>query len=371
MTPHQGSPIRAAVLADTVSGQAGMGRYTREVLRGLARREDIDLVVIVPSASAGEIGNLDLAKPVVDLIEVPGRTRIEQGLWERYRLGPVLERFPVDVVHGIKHIVPRTRLPTILTVHDLVLLTWPQQADLVRRLLLPRQYRASLRDARVLVTVSEATRQRLADLDPAFGAKALAAPIGFTPELLAADPLPVPGLDGRAFALVVGDLSPRKNIGFLVDLWPEVFAATNGLLLAVVGPDGARSDSTARRVEGLVDAGMAVRPGRVTEGALRWCYEHARVVLLPTLEEGFGLPVLEAAVFQVPVVANIEPALIEVGQGWPTFVDLNDRAGWAEAILETSTAERTKRAPVPDWPTWDGHVASLVDAYRLASREMT
>jgi glycosyltransferase involved in cell wall biosynthesis len=365
------SPIRVAVLADTVTGRAGMGRYAREVLRGLARREDVALVPIVPRVAAGAIEALDLARPLLDQIEVPGRTRVEQGLWERYRLGTVLERHPVDVVHGIKHIVPRTNRPTVLTVHDLVTLTWPQQADLVRRLLLPRQYRASLRSAQVLVTYSEATRQRLTDFDPALGAKAVTAPIGFTPELLSADPLPVPDLVGRAFALVVGDLSPRKNIGFLVELWPEIFSATGGLLLAVVGPDGARSRSTRHRVAELVEAGMAVRPGRVAEGALRWCYEHARVVLLPTLEEGFGLPVLEAAVFQVPVVASPEPALVEVGQGWPTFVDLTDRARWIEAIVEAGPRGETRHSPLTAWPTWDEHVAGLVGAYRLAMRATT
>jgi glycosyltransferase involved in cell wall biosynthesis len=371
VTADPESPIRVAVLADTVTGRAGMGRYAREVLRGLARREDVTVVPIVPRAAAGAIEALDLARPVLDQIEVPGRTRVEQGLWERYRLGPVLERHPVDVVHGIKHIVPRTHLPTVLTVHDLVTLTWPQQADLVRRVLLPRQYRASLRSAQVLVTYSEATRHRLTAFDPALGAKAVTAPIGFTPELLATESLPVPDLVGRAFALVVGDLSPRKNIGFLVDVWPEVFAATHGLLLAVVGPDGARSRSTRRRVGKLVEAGLAVRPGRVSEGALRWCYEHARVVLLPTLEEGFGLPVLEAAVFQVPVVANPEPALVEVGQGWPTFVELDDRARWVVAVVEASATRKRPRAPLTNWPTWDEHVAGLVGAYRLAIRDAT
>jgi glycosyltransferase involved in cell wall biosynthesis len=360
--------IRVAVLADTLTGRAGMGRYAREVLRGLARRDDVELVPIVPRGDASAIGALDLARPVLDVIEVPGRSRVAHGLWERYRLGTVLKRYPVDVVHGIKHIVPRTRSPTVLTVHDVVLLTWPQQADLVRRVLLPRQYRASLRSARVLVTYSEATRRRLAEFDPALGAKAITAPIGFTPELLAAAPIPVPELVGRAFALVVGDLSPRKNIGFLADLWPEIFATTHGLLLAVVGPDGARSRPTQRRVAKLVDAGMAVRPGYVPDGVLRWCYDHARLVLLPTLEEGFGLPVLEAAVFQVPVVANPEPALVEVGGGWATFVDLADRDGWVQAVVDVNATHDPAREPLADWPTWDQHVAGLVTAYRRATR---
>lgn len=369
MTPRSEDRVRVAVLADTVVGRAGMGRYAREVLRGLARREDVELVPVVPRDATDAVAALDLGDRVVDVIEVPGRTRVEQGLWERHRLGSVLERQPVDVVHGIKHIVPKTQRATVLTVHDLVTLTWPQQADLVRRLLLPRQYRASLRSALVLVAYSKATRDRLATYDPTLAAKTIVAPIGFTPELLDVAPVPVPELVGQAFALVVGDLSPRKNISYLVDVWPEIYKSSGGLRLAVVGPDGGRSSATKRRVNRLVRSGLAVRPGRVPEGSLRWCYEHARVVLLPTREEGFGLPVLEAAAFGTPVVANPEPALVEAGQAWPTFVTLDDRSGWVRAIVDAGRGRDTSRAAVTGWPTWDDHVAGLLDAYRLAIRQ--
>lgn len=361
--------VRVAVLADTVVGRAGMGRYTREVLRGLARRDDIELVPVVPRSATEAVAALELGTRAVDLIEVPGRTRVEHGLWERHRLGSMLDRRAIDVVHGVKHIVPRTRRGTVLTVHDLVTLHWPQQADLLKRLLLPRQYRASLRSALVLVANSEATRDRLAEYDAGLGAKTIAAPLGFTPELLAVEPVPVPELVGKPFALVVGDLSPRKNVGFLIELWPEIAAVADGLCLAVVGPDGGRSRDTRRRVTSLARAGLAVRPGRVPEGSLRWCYEHARVVLLPTVEEGFGLPVLEAAVFGTPVVANPEPALVEAGQGWPTFVELSDRAGWVRAVVDAAAAAARRAAPATTtWPTWDEHVSTLVDAYRLAIR---
>jgi glycosyltransferase involved in cell wall biosynthesis len=367
MTPPRPSPLRVAVLADTVVGHAGMGRYAREVLRGLARRRDVELIPVVPRDNVSAVDALDLGDQAVDRIEVPGRTRVEHGLWERYRLGARLNRYAVDVVHGLKHLVPKTRLPTVLTVHDLVLLTWPQQADLAKRLLLPRQYRASLRSAQVLVAVSEATRQRLIAYDASFEAKTVTDPLGFSPELLAVDPVPVPELVDQRFALVVGDLSPRKNLGFLADLWPEIDAAAGGLRLAVVGPDGVRSGPTRRRVDDLVDRGLAVRPGRVSEGALRWCYEHARVVLLPTLEEGFGLPVLEAAVLGAPVVANPDPALVETGRGWPTFVDVSDRGGWIRAVVDASTTDRDRsRTAVAGSDTWDAHVSGLVDAYRRA-----
>jgi glycosyltransferase involved in cell wall biosynthesis len=359
--------LRVGLLADTVTGGGGMGRYAREVLRALARRSDVQLVVVVPAGSAPVVA--ELVGRRTDVVEIPirGRSRVGHALWERYRLGRVLADAGVGVVHGVKHLVPRTRLPTVLTVHDLFPLTMPKQFGLVKRTLLPRQYLASMRAAARLVAVSGAVRARLHALDPRLAAKTVVAPNGFTQDLLRVPPVSLPELTGHPFALLVGDLSPRKNAGFVFDLWPDVYDATGGLQLAVVGPDGWRSRRTRRRLSELVAAGMAVRPGRVADGSLRWCYENTRVVLLPTLEEGFGLPTLEAAAFGAPVVANPDPALMEAGRGWPTFVDLDDREGWRHAIVVAAGSERTANDVAATAPTWDDHVRVLVDTYRAVT----
>ncbi len=358
--------LRVALLLDTIQGGGGMGRYAREVLRGLSRRTDVELVVVVPRGAQEIVARLDVGQRIVGHVTIHGQTRIAQGLWERHRLEAALAHHEVDVVHGMKHLVPRGDLPTVLTVHDVLSLTWPQQFGLLKRKLLPRQYRGSLRDATVLVAVSGTTRDRLVAVDSRLATKTVVAPNGFTPHLRDVPPVPIPSLADRPFALVVGDLSPRKNIGFLLDLWPDLDGAGAELVLAVVGPDGSRSRATRRRLGHLTAAGLAVRPGRVDDGALRWCYEHACVLLVPTLEEGFGLPVVEAAAFALPTIANPEPALLEAGQGWPTFVPLTDRSGWVDAIVETMTTGRTHRAPSVTFPTWDDHIAILVDAYRRA-----
>lgn len=360
--------LRVAVLADTVTGGGGMARYTREIVRALARRHDVELVVVAPSDAGLVLDGLGLGDRVVATVPIRGGTRVGRGLWERYSLGHRLERDDVDVVHGTKHLLPRTRLPTVLTVHDLFPLTWPQQFGPVKRALLPRQYLASLREADALVTVSEAVRDRLAALEPELAAKAVAAPNGLTRHLFHVDAVPVPGLVDRPFALIVGDLSPRKNAQFLFDLWPEIHRAT-GLVLAAVGPDGWRSRTSRRRLAALVAEGLAARPGLVSDGELRWCYEHARVVLLPTVEEGFGLPVLEAAAFNVPVVANPDPALVEAGRGWPTFVELADRAGWVRAVAAAAAMRPEPNDLARSAPTWDDHASALVDAYRRVSTD--
>jgi glycosyltransferase involved in cell wall biosynthesis len=360
-------PLRVAFLADCVAGGGGMGRYTREVLRALARREDIELFVLFPRGASSTVAELIGTRRGIRQATIRGRTRVGQGLWERYRLGSVVEAWGDDVViHGMKHLVPKTRLPTVLTVHDLLPLTSPEQFNAAKRVLLPRQYRASLRDATVLAAASAATRDRLIAVDPRAAEKTFVVSNAFTRRLTEVSAVPIPELSTRPFALLVGDLSPRKNAQFLLELWPEVFERTRGTILAVVGPDGWRSRATRRKLAAIVDAGLAVRPGRVDDGELRWCYENAQVVVVPTLEEGFGLPVLEAQAFGTPVVANPERALVEVGGETTTFVSLDHRAGWVEAIARATGVSRQSRVEGPLLPTWDDHAAGLVKLYERA-----
>ena len=217
-------------------------------------------------------------------------------------------------------------------------------SDVAKRLLLPAQFRRSLADATRLVAVSRATRTRLGVLDRAWADKCDVVPNGMSTHLTTVAPLAPPGLDDLAFALVVGDLSPRKNIGALTALWRDPPAH---LLLVVVGPDSGTDSRVRQELLELERLGRAVWVRGAQDPVLRWCYEHARVVLFPTREEGFGLPLLEAMTFHAPVVASDEPALREVANGAPSVrhVDADDRDTWRAAIEVCAATERGDDAP--------------------------
>jgi glycosyltransferase involved in cell wall biosynthesis len=350
-----------AFLAETLLGPGGMGRYAREVLAALGRRDDLELLPIVPADARDLAGRLGGAR-VVGIETIRGRIRPVEGLWERYRLGAAVDRRGCDVVHGARHLVPRGPVPSVLTIHDVMALTSGHQFDLVKRVLLPAQFRRSIEDARVLVAVSTATGQRVATLLPHVADKVVVVPNGVGPDLLQVEPRSEPRLEGVEFALVVGDLSPRKNIDLLLEIWPRVHATT-GLILVCVGPDGWHSRGTRRRLEHAVADGHAVRLVGVDDATLRWCYEHARVVCVPSVEEGFGLPVAEALALGAPVVASTDPALVEAGRGRALHLAPRDSAAWERALTETG-ADPDRRPLVPS--SWDGHAAGLVRAYHRA-----
>ncbi len=357
--------MRLAFLGDGLEGTGGIARYSREVLAALGSRSDLEILVVAPAAVEATAVRLAGSR-LDDFLVMGGHDRVSRGLWQRHRLGRVLARRGASVVHGMKHLVPRGDVPAVLTVHDVFALTGSAQFGLAKRIFLPRQYRASIRDATAIVTVSRATRDRLSLAVPGADAKAVVVENGVSRDLVDAVPCPVPALAGRRFALVVGDLSPRKNLGVLLDVWESVHAAANGLVLAVAGPPGWRSRRTQRRLDELCGRGLAVRLGTIDDSELAWCYRFAAVVACPTIEEGFGLPLAEALALGAPVVASDDAALREIGDGVATFVDANDRTAWFETLVNVTGSDHI--APVVTLPTWEGHARGLVEVYEGALR---
>lgn len=363
--------LRVGFLAAAIGGGGGMERYSRELLRALGARDDIELVVAVGRHAVDEPAEL-VGDSLVASVPLGGPGALGRGLRERYSVGRTLRRHGVDLVHGAKHFVPRTSLPTVLTVQDVMLLTWPKMYTAVKRLLVPRQYLASMRDATMIITPTSSTLHRMTEVVPALREKAVVVPNGVSPTLLDVVAQPLVAVADRPFALVVGDLSPRKNVGLLIDIWDEVAGAT-GLTLVAVGPDGWHSTETRRRLGELVDRDLAIWARHVPDAQLRWCYEHASVVLMPSIEEGFGLPIVEALTLGAPVIASTDEALVEVGQGRPQHLDPHDADGWTAAVI--AAVQVPRRLPAPSagqsdkgmtFATWADCAGGTVAVYRQA-----
>jgi glycosyltransferase involved in cell wall biosynthesis len=356
--------VRYLLLATHVprSGSGGgIVRYTVELAGALHRRADVELHVLATRDGAAFFASL---LPVARIHPVPAAPVAVRSLLERERTTPG----GFDVVHGAKHLVPRRSrgASTVLTVHDTLLLDRPADFGRAKRLLLRRPYLASVREAHVLVCVSHATRARLLDYVPTAGDRVRVVPLAASTALAAAPAEPVPPLVGRPFALVIGDASARKNLQLVVDGWPRVRAAVPRAVLAVVGPpDWGRTHRGSTWAEQVAD-GVVLPLGHVTDGALRWCYEHASVVLCPSVLEGFGLPTVEALRFGAPVVTSEDPALCEAAGGRGVAVPARDRDGWVRSTVAGLCGERGRPEAAPR--SWDDVARETLEAVRQVGR---
>ncbi len=338
------TPVRWLLMAGHVPPSlrgGGIVRYTVELARALARRDDVQLHLLCSPTSAGPLG--ELAGSPDRVLRHPAIPDPLLPAWERYALGRRLgSRF--DVVQGAKHLLPRgVAARTALTVHDLLLFDRPDDFPLPKRTLLGRPYAASLRQADALVCVSAATRDRLLAWDPRLAPRAAVAPLTTGPQLLSSTPVPVEALAGRPFALVVGDASRRKNVSVVVSAWAEVVRRRPDAVLALVGPPAWGSEAYGPDHAALLAAGSVVALTGVDDGTLRWCYEQCAVVLAPSLAEGFGLPAVEALDLGAPLVTSLDPALVEVSGDDAEHLPAGDVHGWAEAALRHLDRPRPPR----------------------------
>lgn len=347
-------PVRWRMLAAHVpAGGSGGGivRYVVELAAALHRRPDVELSVITsPAAQPFFAELLDGPARVLTLPPLPttGQAVVER-FTRRCEAGS-----PVDVLHGTKHLVPRrARALRLLTVHDMLPFDRPQDFGRAKRLLLRSPYRASIRDADVIACVSTATLRSMQKR--VFGAASSAGvvPLAVSTSLRNATPRPVRLLNGRRFALVVGDASPRKNLPFVVGIWRNVVAAAPGAVLAIVGPPGWKTNQYGPDYDRLRGEGHIVELGHISDAELRWCYENARVTLCPSLLEGFGLPAVEALAFDSALITSLDPALCEVSGERATHLAEDDPGIWARTITAYLAAEpRAQRTPTVS-RTWD------------------
>jgi glycosyltransferase involved in cell wall biosynthesis len=309
----------------------GVGRYVFEMSRHLARLGH-DLVLYMP------------APPVVGLGELSASFRIGgwagsilPSMWSQTLLPRLTRADGLDVFWGPSHRLPAILdncLPRVLTIHDLV---WVNAAATMRwRTWLAERalMGGAIRAADLVVVDSHSTASALRDHFPRAQAAVETIHPGRTLTEVIPDPdaLDAFGVD-KPYALFVGTLEPRKNLSNLLAAWASLPAALrNRRLLVIAGGQGWGSDDVRKLCarQGIVESVRLT--GYVTDRQLARLYADARFVAMPSIYEGFGLPIVEANGFGVPVLTSDCSSMPEVGGAAALLVDPQDVSSIAAGI---------------------------------------
>ncbi|HWC21300.1 MAG TPA: glycosyltransferase family 1 protein [Flexivirga sp.] len=276
--------------------------------------------------------------------DVDGLSVVPTRLWPQavsnaIELPVLAKRCHADVV--VSHNYAPLSGRNVVFVHDLMFGDHPEWFSRSERayfgLMAP-----SLRRASRVVTSSEAEVARIERIAPwvkKVRATGLAVGTSLT-HATAEEPQNCP----HSFALVVGRLNVRKNLVSAMTAARIAHRITPDNPLVVVG-DQLHSGvgGVPQDVQDLVADGTVRFLGRVTDGNLRWLYEHASVTLYLSLDEGFGLPPLEATHFGCPVIVSDIPVLRETVGKVARFVDPHDVRAIAREIDEVSGVPRRRQ----------------------------
>jgi glycosyltransferase involved in cell wall biosynthesis len=324
--------MRVAIdISPLTQTRAGTARYLKGLMRELRRRDD----VAVSTRSFG--GNSRVS------------TLARDGVWYPFLLG---REGSADVLHCPTYRGPlRSRVPLVVTVHDLAVLRHPEAFNRWTRTYSPRVVPVVLRTARRVIAVSEFTRRELVELLGVPDEKIRVVPNAVGDEFTSEGPA-----ERGHYVLAVGTLEPRKNLERLA----EAVRKTDREL-RVVGASG---------WGGVQVRGNGVRwLGEVDDEELARLYRGAICVAYPSLYEGFGIPVLEAMACGTPVVTTRGSAMEEVADGAAVLVDAHDSEEIAAGIERAATdrdalvARGLQRA---SGFRWDAVAAATVEVYREA-----
>lgn len=174
------------------------------------------------------------------------------------------------------------------------------------------------------------------------------------------------------YFLCVGTIEPRKNHRLLLKVWSEIAKRRDirAPKLVLVGQHGPLTgDILAPLHTDPALAGHVELRSRCTDEELAELITSARALLMPTLAEGYGLPLVEALQMGTPVIASDIAIFREIGQGLPLLLDPSDADAWAAAILDHASGSGSNSQPF-NAPSWAEHfiaVESWIESRRLKS----
>jgi glycosyltransferase involved in cell wall biosynthesis len=138
--------------------------------------------------------------------------------------------------------------------------------------------------------------------------------------------------EGLDFALIVGTITPRKNVMGMIKAYEAISSETD-LKLIFVGGYEWKSNAVLEYVDKKGLSEKIIFTGYISDGELSWCYKNASMLLYCSFYEGFGFPPLEAMAAETPVIASNVSAIPEIVGDAALLVDPYDICKIGEAIL--------------------------------------
>ena len=260
-------------------------------------------------------------------------------LWSQLRLPLAMTRVHPDLLFVPSHAVPFAWAgPALTVVHDLAFERHPYAYSPSERAYLRLTHRWAVRRCPLLITVSEATKSDLVALYGVAPARVRVVPLGggerIEREMAPASRLVELGLS-NTFVLQVGRVEARKNQGAAL----AAVERLDGVMLAVAGPE--RDPALAAQLRASPRCRVL---GRVDQPTLELLYKHASAVVVPSLYEGFGLPVVEAMARGKVVVVAAASSLPEVGGDAVLYVEDVDDPDQLAKALESALGKKDVRA---------------------------
>lgn len=352
----------------------GSEEYTTRLIAALLDEEldDIDLTLFVVKPFLDTYADLAERVPTV-VAPISGRNKPIRIAAEASWLAHQVRRRNVDLMHHAAGTLPVVRTkPSIVTIHDLQPLLFPQNFSRAKQRYLRLRQAPSARRARLVLTLTQYTRRTIIEELDVAPDRVLVVPPGYTAALSEppdGDPTTKYDITGPFF-LYPAITYRHKNHETLVRAFALVLEKRPDALLVLTHRPADMEAALDEVIDSLGIRSSIRRLGHIARGDLDWLYRNAVALSFPSRFEGFGLPVLEAMGHGCPVIVADATALPEVVGEAGILVEPNDIDGWATAMMDVLTDQARREwlaeavmAQVARF-RWSASALALADAYR-------
>lgn len=339
----------------------GVEVYSHEIIRGLlslcskqkkhleqsqpnSNKKFPDQAIRQDSANAPQI-ILYTPQPINDLPKSIQYVLPGQRFWTHYYLSREIKKNPPDVLFVPSHVLP-FRLPppsktkTVIMIHDVAFRTFPQAYPLFQRLYLHFTTRFAVKHATRLLVPSEATAQDLIRFYKCDPKKITIIPHGWHRPCLKVSPQKITAILKRfqlkrsdPYIFFIGRLEAKKNLSRLIEAFYG-FKKTHPEWKLILG--GWRGAGFSEILKSAQEGGLdgVLMPGYLDEEEKFALFSHANIFAFPSLAEGFGFPILEAAGYGAPILASEIPVFLPFSDLIDAFVDPLDVKSIEKGLCE-------------------------------------
>jgi alpha-1,3-rhamnosyl/mannosyltransferase len=339
-----------------LSPATGIAAYTRNLADALLQTNEVDVLFFYGLGWSGKVR--DVAIPALNSIRtlvrkvVPHAYEVSRFI-QQGRFRKALVGYRPDIYHDPNYLSFRFDGPTVITVHDLSHVRYPETHPAARVRAMDKFLPRAIELAAEIIVDSHFVKEEVVNhfhVDPR---KVHAIHLGvgeaYAPRS-AAEVNPVLarfGLQANSYVFAVGTLEPRKNLLQAIDAYVELPEATRkSTPLVIAGMKGWLSGEIEARIRKHEDRGEVRWLGYVPAESLPALYSGATMLVYPSLYEGFGLPVLEAMASGIPVITSNRASLPEVAGDVGFAIDPQDVKGLSTCMqsLIEDKKEAARRA---------------------------
>ena len=308
--------------------RSGVGEYVHQLADALTRSYPDDRVTLFTSSWRDRPASALPANRVADY-RIP--VRVLNFTWHNLEWPPIewLTGERCDVAFSPHPLLlPARRAAQVVMIHDLDFLTHPERTHREIKRDYPRLVASHARRARRIVVPSQHTASDVARLLDVPRERIAICPAG-PPHW----PRPAAGFDRRGYVLFMGTLEPRKNLGGLLAAYRQLLESGQQTpTLMIVGRAQDNSREWLDAIETPPLTGHVEHVGYVPDEDRQRIYSGARVLVLPSFEEGFGMVALEAMSLGIPIITSAAGALPELVRDAGLLIDPNEPASIARAL---------------------------------------